>query len=276
MAGHSNNQASINTMGPTSCDNDAVRKVYCPTPTPTPTPEPTPTSCPGYCLSPPDYDLVGNVSYGACIGEDYCAYPFNYGCPPQYYNNGGCCCPGNYSPVLVDVEGDGFGLTDWVGGVDFDLNSNGFKEGVSWTTAGSDDAFLVLDRDGDGRVDDGRELFGNFTAQPEPPAGEEKNGFLALAEFDKAERGGDGDGAIDEADAVFRALRLWQDRNHDGVSEPEELHALPSLNVARVHLRYRESKRTDAYGNRFRYRAKVDGARGAKAGRWAWDVFLIK
>jgi hypothetical protein len=45
--------------------------------------------------------------------------------------------------------------------------------------------------------------------------------------------------------------------------------------VARIHLDYKESKRVDAHGNRFLYRAKVDGARGVKAGRWAWDVFLV-
>ncbi|HEV2864002.1 MAG TPA: VCBS repeat-containing protein [Pyrinomonadaceae bacterium] len=184
----------------------------------------------------------------------------------------GCVCP---SPVLIDLNGDGFALTGADSGVLFDLNGDGTAERLAWTRGGSDDSWLALDRDGDGMIDGGRELFGNYTPQPVPPAGQGRNGFLALAEFDKPGEGGNADGVIDARDAVFARLRLWRDSDHDGVSRPEELHALAALDVARLHLDYKESKRTDEHGNRFRYRAKVDGARGAKAGRWAWDVFLV-
>jgi len=187
-----------------------------------------------------------------------------------------CDCIPNQTPILIDVSGNGFNLTSSETGVDFNLNNIGGKEKLSWTSANSDDAWLVIDRNENGTIDNGTELFGDLSPQPEPSGGEKKNGFRALAEYDKTQNGGNNDNQIDSRDAIFGSLRLWQDRNHNGLSESNELHALPALNLAVIDLDYKSSKKIDNFGNQFSYRAKVKNARGQQAGRWAWDVYLVR
>lgn len=202
----------------------------------------------------------------ACRGES---------CNTGYHCDGqpsGCCQ--SDTPILLDIEGDGFLLTSAERGVRFDIDGKGKRELLSWTAAGTDDGWLALDRNNNGTIDDGKELFGNYTQQPEST---EPNGFLALAVFDKPSSGGTSDSWITEKDSIFNSLLIWQDRNHNGFSEPGELTTLRALGITAISVDYKESKWVDIHGNQFRYRARIQReGRGRGSEKWAYDIFLVR
>ncbi len=230
----------------------------------------------GTCGGAPDYTTYPTTgcATGFTVIGGVCSrsLQFQSRCGGGGYDPETCTCPDGVdtSPIVIDIDHSGFSLTDAFDGVSFDILGDGVQLPIAWTDAASTNSFLVLDRDRNGTIDNGQELFGNLTPQP---ASSSPNGFLALAEFDKEVNGGNGDHRIDGADSVFTALRLWRDANHNGQSEATELRPLAGL-IRAIDLNYKESKRVDEYGNTFRYRAKVYDANGVHGGRWAWDVFL--
>src|SRR5258708_23442627 len=143
---------------------------------------------------------------------------------------------------------------------------------MGWTAPGANEAFLWLDREHNGKVDSGAELFGNFTVLKNGQRA--TNGFEALAEFDDNH-----DGVIDEHDAIWSRLMLWRDLNHSGTSEPSELSPLAGSGVVAIDLAYHFTGRTDLYGNQFRYESKVwfgDDNRPRSRAKPIYDIFFVR
>ncbi len=213
-------------------------------------------------------------------GDDLCCCEYGSSDAPEcgYYGDSGYCsddgcCSQDLEDIVIAISGGGYSLTSPSDGVPFDMTGSGKKIRVAWTAAGSDTAFLALDRNGNGKIDDGTELFGNFAPQPGPANA--RNGFHALAVYDQPENGGNGDGWIDAQDAIYPKLLLWIDGNHNGISEPDELFTLPQLGIARISLSHQEDKWKDAFGNIFRRRAQIVTARSLLGKEsWASDVTL--
>jgi hypothetical protein len=181
---------------------------------------------------------------------------------------------GCYSPILINVSGGGYHLTSAADGVLFDLDADGHLNRTAWTRD-SGDAFLCRDLNGNGTIDNGRELFGNYTVLAN--GNRAINGYQALATFDKVESGGNGNGWIDPEDSVWDSLLLWTDSNHDGVSQSDELASLNDAHVLRIDAHYIESPRQDQYGNLFRFRGQciLAGPNGSQHPRVTYDVFFV-
>lgn len=163
-------------------------------------------------------------------------------------------CPGYCCPLIVDFGDKGYDLTSSAEGVSFDIDNDGEAEAISWTAAGAADAFLALDRNGNGTIDSGAELFG---AAAEQRASNKPNGFAALALFDETGHGGNGDGVINAQDGVWPSLLLWVDRTHDGIAQSDELAPVAASGLNVLLLDVKEAQRRDRYGNRYLYRSSA-------------------
>jgi hypothetical protein len=185
----------------------------------------------------------------------------------SYAWSGGC------SPIVIDLGNNGLNLGQAGVGVYFDVNADGVRDHVQWVRSGGDEAFLAIDRSGNGLIDDGAELFGVGT----PLILESRNapnGFVGLAQYDSRQLGGNDDGRITEADAIWPQLRVWIDTNADGVSTSNEIRTLRNVGLTSLETIPRIRKYVDPAGNVIPYWGWA--AQSAKPGRALMaDVFFL-
>ncbi|WP_150049248.1 MULTISPECIES: hypothetical protein [Methylomonas] len=145
-------------------------------------------------------------------------------------------------PLTLDLDGDGLETTgiDTANPVYFDHDADGIKTSTGWV--GANDGFLVLDKNGNGTIDNGRELFGDAYLKSNGQLA--SDGFDALSDLDS-----NADGVVDANDARFADLRVWRDLNQDGVSQGNELFSLSGLGIAAVNVQSTEHNQTLANGN---------------------------
>lgn len=164
------------------------------------------------------------------------------------------------SPLVLDLDGDGILASSPKEGVGFDLMGFGELQ-TAWVRG--DDALLALDRNSNGRVDDGTELFGEVTGGLP-----HEDGFEALATLDS-----NTDGKVDRQDNQFSQLLLWQDLNGDGRSQRSELRSLGSAGVRSIDLTKSQRSAVDRHGNDLGLQGaftRADGSTGLLV-----DVFFV-
>jgi hypothetical protein len=167
-------------------------------------------------------------------------------------------------PLVVNSGSGAWSLTGLENPVRFDLDADGIKERTGWTAMDSSLAFVALDRNGNGVIDDGSELFGNHT--PLPTGSPAANGFEALRQYDS-----DHDGVITASDPIWGSLLLWTDRNHDGLSAPDELERMLATQFGTLETEYERVRRYDHTGNMYRF---LSHCRRAKAREPYYDIFF--
>lgn len=157
------------------------------------------------------------------------------------------------SPIVLDLNNNGINTLSMDAGVHFDLDGNGFAELTGWVD--SQDGLLVYDRNGNGKIDNGNELFGSETLLA---SGEKaSHGYQALAELDSNH-----DNNIDAQDAAYAVLKIWKDYNADGISTPNELMSLPNAGVNSVACNFTSVNEPDSYGNTVRQSSSYVNSEG--------------
>ncbi|MDU4960255.1 MAG: calcium-binding protein [Sporomusaceae bacterium] len=178
------------------------------------------------------YDLYGSDE-GESDGSEGTGSPFGNYDPWDGASD-------QFSPIVIDLDGDGIETVGREMGAYFDHDVSGFAESTGWVSG--DDGILTLDRNGDGIVNDGTELFGNNTRLSNGTNA--VDGFQALSELDD-----NADGWIDALDAAYTQLRVWQDVDGDGYSGMEELLSLEAAGIKALQTAGTKVNNNDAYGN---------------------------
>lgn len=173
------------------------------------------------------------------------------------------CNGGGNSPLIVDVHGDGIHLGQKGVGIHFDLYGNGAPIAIQWVRPQGDEAFLVMDLNGNGVVDNGSELFGEGTDLI-LEGGKAINGYVALQQYDSTSLGGNDDGRISSADAIWPQLRMWTDSDADGKSAPSELETPEALGLVAFDTIPRFSRHVDAAGNTMPFYSWVTRLKGRR------------
>jgi hypothetical protein len=177
------------------------------------------------------------------------------------------------SPIVIDTRKDGIDLGPAGRTVSFDVNADGSPDTVQWVRPGGDEAFLALDRNRNGVVDNGSELFGVGT--PLLEGGTAPNGFIGLAQYDQPLLGGNDDGVISREDAIWPELRLWVDSNADGIATSREMRRPESLGLTSFGIIPKVRRFTDAAGNSLPYWAWA-GSTGRPARTLMVDVYFLQ
>lgn len=171
-------------------------------------------------------------------------------CPILMKFGGGNC---DHSPIVIDLDKNGFSFSGQSGAILYDLYAIGWPIVINWVNPYTDDAFLAIDINQNGIVDDGGELFGNGTRLALEGGTFAPNGFVGLAQYDHPSLGGNDDGFISSEDYFWNDLILWNDLDSDGVCDQGEVSNLSVEGILSLEIIPRESKRVDEHNNKLRY-----------------------